>query len=403
LNDCRPLLLSMASAVSPTIAPPKKLSLPLVSQLWSAEFELLRSCCAEEAGFHDALAPSLRWEAVAPLAEHHGVIPRIYDCLSRCSIVPDHVQAGLRRAQDDNLRRTLWLTRELLRVLDHLRERGVTAMPYKGPVLAELLYGNVTARQFSDLDLLIPIKDVLRAKAALGDLGFESSLHLSSRRTRSYLESGYEYTFDGSHGTNLLELQWQILPRFYAVNFDMERMFERGVSVRVGGVMVQTLSNEDLILALCVHAAKHAWARLGWLCDIRQLARSSEIDWTYVQRESRRIGVERIVELSFFLIERLFGEERSESLRSKSDPEIGLLGERVLRMIEGDTELDPESFAYFGLMLRVREKMNDRLRLVWRLLTTPGVREWEAIRLPDSLLPLYRAVRLVRVARRVLS
>jgi putative nucleotidyltransferase-like protein len=393
----------MASAVSPTLAPEKKLSSPVVSVSWSKEFELVRSCCAEKADLYEALAASLRWERVVPLAEHHGLVPKIHDYLLRSAIVPDFVQAALRKAYDDNLRRTLWLTRELLRVLDHLKEHGIAAMSYKGPVLAEMLYGNVTARQFSDLDLLIRHKDVLRAKAALGELGYESSLHLSSRQTRAYLQSGYEYSFGGRHGSNLLELQWQILPRFYAMDFDMERMFERGVQVRVGGVMVQTVSKEDLILTLCVHAAKHAWGRLSWLCDIRELARSAEIDWKYIDAESRRIGIQRIVALAFFLIERLFREESPENLGTNRDAQFEVLGEQILEMITGETELDPESLSYFSLMLRIREKNNDRLRLGWRLLTTPGVREWEAVRLPDSLLPLYRAVRLVRVAGRVLS
>ena len=82
---------------------------------------------------------------------------------------------------------------------------------------------------------------------------------------------------------------------------------------------------------------------------------------------------------------------------------IELLGEQVLQTVTGNTELDPGTFAYFALMMRIREKMDDRLRFVWRLLTTAGVGEWEAIRLSDSLLPLYRAVRLVRVTRRVFS
>ena len=174
----------MASAVSPTLAPQKKFSLPVVSLAWSKEFELLRSCCAEEPEFTAVFGSSVRWEKVVRLAEHHGVIPKVHERLSRSSLVPEPVQVALRQAHDDNLRRTLWLTRELLRVLDQLNECGIATMPYKGPVLADMLYGNVTARQFSDLDLLILRKDVLRAKAALGELGYEGSLRLSPRQTR---------------------------------------------------------------------------------------------------------------------------------------------------------------------------------------------------------------------------
>lgn len=392
----------MVSAASPAIAPVQP-SLSVISLPWSAEFELLRSCCADQHAVAERLARSFRWDLVVSLAEHHGVIPRIYEYLSRSLMVPEPAVSALRRLHDDNLRRTLWLTRELLRVLEHLRECGIAVMPYKGPVLAEMLYGNVTARSFSDLDLLVQRNDVMRAKAALRELGYGSSLQLSERQTRAYLDSGYEYTFDGSHGTNLVELQWQIVPRFYAVDFAMERVFERAIPVRVGGIVVETPSKEDLLLILCVHAAKHVWARLGWLCDIRQLVRSTEIDWSFIDTESRRIGIQRIIQVTFFLIARLFGEEKWQVARASVDPAIKLVGDKALRVISGDADLDPESFAYFRLMLWTREKMQDQLKVGWRLLTTAGIGEWKAVRLPDSLLPLYRAVRLGRVTRRALS
>jgi hypothetical protein len=241
---------------------------------------------------------------------------------------------------------------------------------------------------------------VLRTKATLGDLGYKSSLHLTARQTRAYLESGYECTFDGPQGRNLLEVQWQILPRFYAVDFDIERMLERGISVPVGGVMVQTLSPEDMMLVLSVHAAKHAWTRLSWLCDIRQLARSREIHWKWVREESSRLGIARIVDVTFLLVETLLGEMPSGAVCSHGDSGLECIAKNLLNVITGDRELDPESLAYFQMMFRVRERLKDRARLGWRLLTTPGVGEWDSIHLPDSFFPLYRAVRLVRVARR---
>ena len=62
---------------------------------------------------------------------------------------------ALRQQDKANAHRALWLTLELLNIHRHLQTRGLEVLPYKGPVLAETLYGNVAMRQFSDLDLLI--------------------------------------------------------------------------------------------------------------------------------------------------------------------------------------------------------------------------------------------------------
>ena len=55
--------------------------------------------------------------------------------------------------------------------------------------------------------------------------------------------------------------------------------------VRLEEQEVRTLSAEDLLLALCVHASKHAWMRLGWICDIAGVVRSQRIDYGVVREE----------------------------------------------------------------------------------------------------------------------
>jgi hypothetical protein len=338
------------------------------------------------------------WDRLVELAEHHGVTPHVYRHLSHAAGVPQAALTALRANDQHNAWRTMWLTRELLRVADALATCQIQIFPYKGPVLAKMLYGNVTSRQFSDLDIIVRVEDVRVVKKLLCDLGYQCSVQLSARREQAYLRSGYEYTFDGQQGHNLLELQWQILPRFYAVDFDMQRMFERAVNVPISGARVHTLSPEDLMLTLCVHAAKHAWTRLSWLYDIARLAEWS-LDWNFIQVEANRLGVRRILAISLWLISEFLGVARSTGLQP--DAEVEAIGQHVSRFLRGETQVDLNSLQYFELMMRVRERRADRLRFASRLLLTPSIGEWQSVRLPNWLFPLYRAVRLVRVARRL--
>ena len=50
----------------------------------------------------------------------------------------------------------LYLTQEMLKLLSAFRKKGIPAIPYKGPVLAQAVYGNVGLRQFGDLDITVP-------------------------------------------------------------------------------------------------------------------------------------------------------------------------------------------------------------------------------------------------------
>ena len=375
----------------------------------SPEFELLLACCAHPLSSKqsdrvaEALSRQLDWDRVRQLAEHHGVVPHVYLHLSAAHCkVPTDAHDRLRQRYEANSRQALWLTRELLRIVEHLHVLGIAALPYKGPVLAEFLYNNILQRQFGDLDILIHVSDVARAKAAVHELGYKHSLALTPQQEQAYLQSGYEYTFDSPHGRNLLEIQWQALPKFYAVAFDVDRLFERAQSVTVSGRTLETPGTEDLVLMLCAHAAKHAWIQLSWLCDLAQLVETKPVRWEIVQQQAELLGIQRIVSATLLLGHNLLGLEIPGRLQPQID-EAAFLVARILPVLCGSEEMNPESVPYFRLMMDARERRKDRLRFLWRLAVTPGIGEWSAVRLPTPLFPLYRCVRAARLAARLLA
>ncbi len=95
-------------------------------------------------------------------------------------------------------------------------------IPYKGVVLSELYYEDIALRQSGDMDLFVRKEDVARTKRAVRDLGYTPRLLIPADAEPDYIASGYECTFDSPAGKNLLELQWALQPRFYAVDFDMQ-------------------------------------------------------------------------------------------------------------------------------------------------------------------------------------
>jgi hypothetical protein len=156
---------------------------------------------------------------------------------------------------------------------------------------------------------------------------------------------------------------------------------------------------------LCVHAAKHVWVQLSWLCDIAQLVRTRQLDWNAIHDEARRLGIERIVSLNLLLAQKLLGSPLHSSRQTwafQKDPSTAVLDE-ILRIIERSAPYDTESLSYFRLMMRLRERWQDRGRLLWRLTVTPSVSEWSAVQLPQPLQPLYRLLRLSRLAKRLAS
>lgn len=375
-----------------------------------SEFDLLLACCAISSTDEHAeriralLSRPLNWERLLALVDHHRVVPQVYGALSAYSdlVASQHLDA-LRSRYRNNARKALWFTGELVRIVSHLELAGIKALPYKGPVLAETLYGEVTERQFGDLDILILPADVAKAKAALRDLGYTPALELGPQIEAAYIKTGYEYSFQGANGQNLVELQWRIVPCFYSIDFDVADFFGGAKDHMLHNLgPIRTLRPEDLLLVLCIHAAKHVWVQLSWLCDIARLIKSRNLDWKAIHEEARRLGIERIVSLNLLLAHKLLGS--LPPYRSlKEDPQTTILADEILDIIKCSSYYDTEALPYFRLMMRLRERWQDRARFLYRLAVTPSVSEWSAVRLPKPLQSLYRLVRMSRLAKRLAS
>jgi hypothetical protein len=327
----------------------------------------------------------------------------VYQNLARISdAVPSQILALLRERHETNIHKSLFLTRELIRILDCLERLGIEVIPYKGVALSETFYGDLALRQSGDIDLFVRTKDVARVKAAVRELGFIPRLTIPAAAERDYIAAGYEATFDSAAGKNLLELQWALQPRYFAVDFDMDGLFQRAISVTVAGRAMKTPSPEDLLLVLSVHAAKHVWGRLIWLRDIAQIMKLQNLNWGWIEGQAKQIGIERILRLTLLLTNHFLGTAIPAPLERAIAEDRAVLqfaGEISPAIVRGAT-YEQEQVTYFRLMMRLRERRADRMRFLIRLTFTPGPGEWEALRLPAPLFPLYRLVRLGRLAAR---
>jgi hypothetical protein len=374
------------------------------------EFALLLSCCGDQ-------APGLRlpccegeprqefdWNKLLCLAGEHRVISPVYRALAASpGVVPAPCLQALRFRFQIGARQSLLLSSELVRIVDHLESCGIAALAYKGPVLAHLLFDDVTGRQFGDLDLLVRESQVSRATRALAQLGYHPTLALTAREQRDHLATGYECPFNDPLG-HIVELKWRILPRFYAIDFAIEAMFERAVTVELEGRSIPTLCSEDLFLVLCVHAAKHAWTQLSLLLDIAGLLRRGGLDWKLIFQQASALGIERLLEVNLLLAHQLLGATLPSRTGAHAPPApSSRLLEQVRQILAGGEPYDTASLPYFLLMMRLREKWGDRARFLGRLLGTPSAGEWSSIHLPEALFPLYRLVRVFRLLGKLAS
>ena len=219
------------------------------------EGELLL-CCARicedsdrDACIRALLGKEIDWSYLLSTALPHGMMPLLYWHLNATcpDAVPKAAMEQLREHFRDNARRNLFLTGELLRLLNLFEAQGITAIPYKGPALAASVYGNIALRNFSDLDVLVHRQVVPRSKELLISSGYQPAHQLTNAQEAAFLRYECDRPFTRDDGASIVELHWEIMPRRLSFPLDTELLWERLVSISLGGKVVPTLSPEDLL------------------------------------------------------------------------------------------------------------------------------------------------------------
>ena len=340
----------------------------------------------------------VNWIYLIQLALQHETTAQLYWNLHR--ICPDSVPAGILeplaaryKAQAAEAR---YRAEELVRILDALQDQGIFALGYKGPILAQRLYGDLSLREFSkssDLDIIIHERDLPKAQAVILGQGY-----------REQARSERELIFREYSGDRFLELHWHFTTHLIRVPDDPGRFLQRFETVPLAGAPLRSLPLEVYFLVLSLHATKHRWRKLKLICDIAEILGSRDVDWEYVASEAEDLGLKRMLALGVLLAEDPLQVEAPARLTR------WLNIDRASRVLAAECRQEllkePDDLWRFHadlrFLLKIRERPNDRISMfLWEWLwpeTMPDDDDRRFAPLPQSLSALYYFVRPARLA-----
>ena len=166
----------------------------------SIEERLLLACARGE---RPAAPGGLDWDRLLSYAARQRLMPALCWGLGGSDGVPMNVGERLRRAFQETARRNLLLAGELLELLELFAGRGVRAIPFKGPVLAAALYGDLARREFFDLDLLIRLEDLGAAQEVLESRGYRLTSNLNWTQQANIRKWNFELLFARDDGCSI--------------------------------------------------------------------------------------------------------------------------------------------------------------------------------------------------------
>jgi Uncharacterised nucleotidyltransferase len=347
---------------------------------------------------------NLDWDCVFDQAAENSVTPLLGRQMQALPTggVPAPVLDRLKEVCRANTIRCLFLTAELIRIFDLFHSRGIQAIAYKGPALAMQAYGDMTLRQFEDIDIIVRQSDLPKANEVMLGLGYRPRFDwIVSSGVPSSIIPG-EYNYRDEKRRIMVELHTELTLRHFPKVPDLEDFSNRLTFVKLNDREIPTFSVEDTLIVLSLHGTKDFWERLSWIADLSELIqRYPNLDWSVTIDRAKVLRAERMLHVALLLATNLtetpFAEEIQRRLRSDR------------------TANDLASEVWTGLMrrnygsLNAKGRFNFRRRMLpgtdgWRyavrLSVVPAEEDYEMIRLPGILSPLYIALRPLRLLRK---
>ena len=298
--------------------------------------------------------------------------------------------------------RNMFMSAELLRIMDLLKENDIEALAFKGPTLAQSAYGDITLRQYADLDLLIRKEERTRVANLLEARGYRTFYQLTGMQARAWYRFAKDMVFVHPETGISLEIHWRLFDEDFPVRFGTDALWRSSSRVEINGVSLPTFPDEELLIYLCLHGSKHLWERLAWIVDLDRLVRSRPLDWQRIVDRMDDGASRRMFYLGLFLSRELFDTPLPPSILEEIDREAKKL-QALSAAVFSVWRAPRNMFWQTATMLHFFPDTGAKLRYLHKILLKPSYSEYSYIDLPDGFHWAYYLLRPWLLLRKYLG
>jgi hypothetical protein len=353
-----------------------------VEKSGSAEWEALIACArpgVDGAKFANLFA-NVDWPALLVLAEKHGVT-QLFAVATQTlpkTIVPSEIRAALAERQRGQIFFTLRMSAELFRLTERFAAQNIAMLVVKGPALAAQAYGDVTMRNYGDLDLLVRHEDIARATQLMSDAGYQAQIPLHVIAAKKVPG---QYAFRQREANLLVEIHNERTMRYYPRPLQTDKIFARSVHAEIDGREIPAPCVEDHLVIICVHGAKHFWERLMWIADVAALiSRRAELRWRQAEQAAIEVGGETMLHGGLLLAAQVLQAPVPDAVlaRARADAAAQRLSRQVLQWLPAASEAPPGLLPRALYRVRMSGGGVNGAKYFLRLLFSPTEEDWDA-------------------------
>jgi hypothetical protein len=218
---------------------------------------------------------------------------------------------------------------------------------------------------------------------------------LKGIKERRFIQSQREYKFINSKTEVNLEIQWQFQGVSFSPSGDLG--FTDNIEIiEINNKRISSLSHENMLLVLCIHASGHYWDRLSWICDVSELIQSKDIDWDYILKKADELRIKRILFVNLLLavdlLELKLPNDILKQLESRTIQKLAFKVKKRIFISYSEGFLRSAS-----IRLSIREKRSNQIKDFLKIMFLPTNEEWDKSVLKSFLPPFSYFYRFIQV------
>jgi len=274
------------------------------------------------------------------LAKRHGVLPLVYMYIKTIyseqesmDLVLSPIFHTFQKEYKQIATKNMLMTAETIKMVKLLNKYHIDIIPFKGPLLAHIAYGNITLRQYGDIDLLVCTDALVQAVTLFESQGYKLRESKALLTNPLWIKSSKDITLYHPHKGIVVELHWKLFHTSFAnSNVDLWKETEE---VIINHTPIRTLPPEILLAYLCIHGSRHLWERLEWIVDLDRLIQNNTLKWDKVFFYAKRFRGKKMLFLGLFLTHRLFKTPLPKVIHQTfHSKKVSQLGEKILPLLE---------------------------------------------------------------------
>lgn len=247
------------------------------------------------------LNTNIDWNEVIEECRQHQISSLVYSGISKESL------KNIDKNTLDKWKRETFMSgvyqinhiKQISSILNIFNDNNIPVIVLKGLVVRDL-YPKSELRTMGDADILVHENDLDNVVNILQDEG--------------YIEhSRIEYHIEFSRGNSHIEVHWTLANEeiFDGIVEFKDETWARVIDIKVGESNSLSMCDEDLLLYLCIHMAKHfidSGFGIRQVCDVLLLVekRGQYIDWDSFVTRTKRSGVYKFTMSIFAICNKLF-------------------------------------------------------------------------------------------------